>query len=146
MSLGGHERVAVDTSPLVYFLGDDPRRSAPVRALLDRAMRQRVSLVLSAISVLELLVKPLRERDDRGAQIIRTLVYDPLRFTIVDLAPEVAEIAASIRAETRLSVADAAVVASGLARGCTALLGNDAQFRRLGDRMEYVHLDDIAVP
>lgn len=142
--IGGHERILIDTAPLIYLLAADEPRGGYVRSVLEDAMRGRFNLWLSQITVAELLVRPLREGDEGAARAARSLVDDAARFSTVDVDRRVAEEAAGLRAATRLGLPDALVAASAVVAGCTALLGNDAGFHRLGERVAYLHLDDLA--
>lgn len=142
-ALAGHSRIAVDTAPLIYFLLADRHRAPVVRAFVEAAVKGRIEAVVSVVTELEILVAPLRERHPEALAQAERLFGGASPFSLVAVSREVARAAAVARAEHRLSLPDAVVAGTALASGCTALLGNDRAFRRLGDRVEYIHVDDL---
>lgn len=143
-ALAGHALVAVDTAPLIYFLGGYAPWDRPVERLLSVAAAGRIGLVVSVITEAELLVGALREGGDGPAAIARLL--DGPGLTVVPLSRPTAREAARLRSQIGLGLADAVVAATALGVGCTALVGNDRRFRRLEGRLAYVHLDDLVPP
>lgn len=140
--LAGHGRIAIDTAPLIYFVEGDQGRAPIVRELIAEGLRGGVSLVVSAVTEAELLVAPLRRRDSGMATVIGRLL-DGAGVSVAEVTRDIAQRAAAVRAEHRLRLMDALVVATALASRCTALLGNDEVFRRIGGALTYVHLDDL---
>jgi len=67
----GKGLVAVDTALFVYLIEEHPRFLAPVRALFARADRGEIEIVTSALTLLEVLVVPLRTNDQRLAARLR---------------------------------------------------------------------------
>ncbi|MCL6641173.1 MAG: PIN domain-containing protein, partial [Candidatus Rokubacteria bacterium] len=78
----------------------------------------------------------------QGATTVAQLLDGP-GIEVVPLSRPMAREAARLRARHGLGLADAVVAATALGAGCTALVGNDRAFRRLGDRLAYLHLDDL---
>lgn len=89
----------------------------------------------------EILVGPRRRGDSSGIRTASELLSESL--TVVAVSRPIAQEAAGLRADFGLSLADAIIVATALAEGCSSLLGNDRRFRRLEKRLTYVHLDDL---
>lgn len=138
----GHGRVALDTAPIVYFLGGYSPRDEVLAQLLELASARRIELVASVLTESELLVGALAAGRDREAAAIGELFDGPvLRAAPVSRA--VARTAADLRARLRLKLIDAVVAATALEEGCTALVGNDQDFRKLGATLTYVHVDDV---
>jgi predicted nucleic acid-binding protein len=100
--------------------------------------------VVSMISVMEVLVRPLRVGATGPYQhLIEFLSHFPnLRPMPVDLA--VAQEAASLRAAFRLSTADALIVATGIVAQVHHLVTNDADWSRklqpISGRIRVCHL------
>lgn len=140
-ALAGHSRIALDTAPLIYFLGGYGPRDAVVEEILVRASEGRIEVVVSVVTEAELLVGALGPRGGDATAIDRLL--DGPGIEVVPVTRSTARVAASLRARQRLRLADAVVAATALTAGCTALVGNDRAFRRLDDRLAYVHLDDL---
>ncbi|HEX9774639.1 MAG TPA: PIN domain-containing protein [Actinomycetota bacterium] len=142
-ALRDHERVALDTAPLIYFIEGIAGRWEPVRALLRDGAAKRVHLFTSVVTEAEMLVGPLRHGKREAAGVIRELFGSTGGPRLVDLTRSVAWKASELRAERGLTLPDAVVVASALDAECSALVGNDAAFRRVGDVIAYMHLDDF---
>src|SRR5205823_9905505 len=99
----------------------------------------------STISAAELLVRPVRTHVDEFTHMQAFLTSFPhLHVLPADLV--VAAQAANIRALTRLRLADAFVIATGLVSGCEAIVSNDEQWRRrmapLFSQFRWVYLGD----
>ena len=140
-ALRGHDRVAVDTAPLVYFLGGHAPRDALVDDLLARAAAGELEVVASVVTEAELLVGALRA-GSREAALVGQL-FDGPAVRVVPVSRQVARRAAELRAGHGLRMVDAVVAATALEEGCTALVGNDRASRRLVGQISYVHLDDL---
>ena len=98
--------------------------------------------ILSAVTELELLVRPIREKDEYELGQIRALLEgDGMR--VVDLDRTIARLAAEVRADSRLDLADAAIVATALATRCDAIVGNDARCAERVRYVPYVFLDAL---
>ncbi len=140
--LAGHQRVALDSSALLYFLYNDEQRAPMVRDLLDASAREQIQIVMSVLSVAEIRVRPLRAQSTDAVGRIDALIDGPFRLRVVGVDRSTAEDGARVRAEHGLGLVDAIVVATALRSDCTALVGNDADFRRARGQISYVHLDD----
>lgn len=141
-ALRGHERVAVDTGPLIYFLGGYAPRDSVADELLTLAAAGRIELVASVVTEAELLVGALKAERSREAAAIGQLFDGPvLRAAPVSRA--VARQASELRARHGLGMVDAIAVGTALEEECTALVANDEAFRRVGGRLAYLHLDDL---
>ncbi len=142
-ALDGHDRVAVDTAPLIYFLDGRAPRDSVVAELLVRASAGALEVVASVVTEAELLVGALRA-GPREAALVGQL-FDGPAVRPVPVSRQVARRAAELRAAHALRMVDALVAATALEEGCTALLGNDRAFRRLEGALTYLHLDDLVV-
>ena len=130
LSLPASGSVYVDTAPVIYAVerhADYAPLLLPLWAAMDA---QNIEIVTSELTLLETLVKPLRDGD--GA-----LAADYEKFltaTRVRLRPVTADIlrqAARIRADARLRTPDAIHAATASAAGCVQFLTNDDDYRKL---------------
>ncbi len=141
-ALAGHERVAVDTAPLVYFLGGYSPRDELVAELLELAASGSIELVASVLCEAELLVGALvADRPGEAAAIEQ--LFDGSLLRAAPVTRTVGRRAAELRARLGLRLVDAVVAATAAEEGCTALVANDGDFRRL-DTLAYIHLDDLS--
>mgnify|MGYP002638056705 CR=1 FL=1 len=139
-------RVALDTAPLIYFLTGDAKRAPIVREVLLAAARGEIDVVVSAVTEAELLVAPLRRLDPLSSCApVHDLLNGPPALDVQPVTRQIARRAAELRARWNLRLADALIAATAAETGCTTLLGNDLQFRRLEvEGLAYHHLDDLA--
>lgn len=142
-ALIGHEHLALDTSALHYFLAGDAARAPTVRAVLDAAAAGRQVITISVLTVAELRIHPLRAESEKALEAVSALVDDPTRLTVADIDRPLADEAARIRARYNLALVDAVIIATALATGCTAVVGNDSRWKRVRDEITYIHLDDV---
>jgi predicted nucleic acid-binding protein len=129
--LGDTERILLDTSTLIAYHNPHEQVYALARHMMGRVASDEDPLrgYYSTISAAELLVRPMRTHaaDVTHMQAFLTS-YPHLHVLPADLT--VAAQAANVRAITRLNLADAFIIASGLVYGCEAIVSNDEQWRR----------------
>ena len=142
-ALRGAARVGVDTAVWIYHLEDVRPYSELTLHLLSEAAAGAMKLVLSTISVAEILTGPWRAgHGDRAGPIEAALQALP-GIAAADITWSIARSAARIRGETNLPMPDALIIASALESGAQILVTNDADWspvRRLGSRI--LMLDD----
>ncbi len=123
------QRIFLDSNALIYWVEDVQPYSEILDPLLEAAERGEVSIVASALSLLEGLVGPLKRGDEETAGKFRKTIR---RSRGVDSRPityEVLERAASIRATTGLRTPDAIVVATCMLSACDTFVTNDARLK-----------------
>jgi predicted nucleic acid-binding protein len=136
-----HARIGLDTSAFIYHLDGDAMY-APLTSRLFNAVEQRQSsAVTSTISMLELLVRPLR---DDNVELVNAIYAIGARYpnlTWLAVTLPIAERAATLRARHRLHTPDAIQIASALEAGCGGFVTNDRMLSRVID-LEVFILDD----
>ena len=114
----------LDTSIVIGALNrDDALHEAASRAV--RAERDRHGLAISALTYAEALVGPLRA----GGRAVEVVERFAAQLRIVDLSPDIARLAAEIRAARGLRLPDAVIVATGLRLGADVILTADARWK-----------------
>ena len=141
LTLPTHGPVYLDANGFIYSV----ERVEPYRTLLEPMWQQaragEFSVASSDITVLETLVKPLREGDEIVEMLLRSM-FDAHEVSLISATRELWEDAAHIRANTGLKTPDALHAATALRAGCTAFFTNDTDFRRVED-LPVVLLDDL---
>ncbi len=135
-------RIGFDTNALIYFLeGRQPyyQYVAQVVAMLEDG---RARGYVSTIVEMELLVKPMRERDTVGLDRVELFLRGQINLSIRPVDRIVARRAADIRANIRLSPPDAIIVATALEERCDAIIGNDSIIASRATSIPYLYLDD----
>ena len=114
----------LDTSIVIGALNrHDALHEAASRAV--RAERERHALAISALTYAEILVGPLRA----GARAVAVVERFAAQVRIVDLSPDIARLAAELRAARGLKLPDAVIVATGLRLGADVIMTADARWK-----------------
>ena len=141
LTLPTHGSVYLDANGFIYSV----ERIEPYRTLLEPMWQQARSgefdVASSDITVLETLVRPLREGDEVVEMLLRSM-FDAQEVSLVPATRELWEDAARIRADTGLKTPDALHAATALRAGCALFVTNDTDFRRV-DGLPIVVLDDL---
>ena len=118
--------MAVDTALFIYLIEEHPRFLAPVRALFARADSGEIEIVTSALTLLELLMVPLRSKDQRLAAQYDALLIQSRGVRLVELSRDQLQTAARLRAQHgALRTSDALQLAAAISTGCESFVTND---------------------
>ncbi|MGH2746593.1 MAG: type II toxin-antitoxin system VapC family toxin [Actinomycetota bacterium] len=142
MELTGFRRVVLDTTACIYFLqgSASDRRHLLVEPVVRAGEAGDTELLLSTITVTELLTAPMRAGDRQAQARAHLFSYEICRPVPVDVTT--AEKAARIRARYGLRTPDAVICATGLTSQADAVIGNDARWKRV-EEISYLHLDEL---
>ncbi len=121
-------RVTVDTAPIIYVLEDHPEFAARYAPLFEGAESGNYELVISSVTLLEVLTGPLRTGDEKLADQYRKTLTTAPTLRVVALDSALAHRAARIRARSRLRLADAVQMATALESSSIALVTHDRDF------------------
>jgi PIN domain nuclease of toxin-antitoxin system len=129
-ALPGGDRLLLDASTLIaYFDGAEAVSPAAIWVVEAAVKSGRNPAIVSMVTVMELLVRPLRV----GARAPYTHVRDFLtQFPYLTLSPidfAMAQEAASVRASFHLGAADSLTIATGLVHQVGHLVTNDRKWR-----------------
>ena len=120
-------RILVDSAPIIYFLEDHAEFAARYAPIFEHAESQDYEIVISTVTLAEVLTGPLRAGNENLAEKYRAaLLASAGQF--VDLSPVIAVRAARIRARSRLRLPDAVQMATALETACTAFVTHDRDF------------------
>ena len=119
--------VGLDTTPVIYFIEERAPFLDVVEPFFEAMDRGEFSVVTSTVTLLEVLVHPLRRRDTRLARQYREILLGAKGLTIIPLSPEIAQEAARQRAERNLRTPDAIQIATAIKAGAAAFVTNDSR-------------------
>lgn len=133
--------VYLDTSPIIYS-GEEHEVYQPIlQDMWKNARAGKFRLATSALTLLELLVRPLRTGN---APLV--IHYEELLsnsdLRLVPITRDVLRTGAELRATQNLKTPDAIHAATAILTGCSHFVTNDPSFRRLAD-IEVVVLSDL---
>ena len=113
-----------------------------MREVLSYVNRGQISVVTSAVTLPEILMKPLQNNDTQLVNQYRMMFYHTQGVTITSISPRVGDIAANLRAQHNIRTPDALHLACGIDAGCDAFLTNDKGLRRVGS-IRVLVLDEL---
>lgn len=131
--------ISLDSSALIAFLANE----APVASLIAQVLESQANLVLSAIAVSEALVRTAATGDRALLETIVESLRTTARIRIVPFGELELIETATLRAQTRLKLPDAAIVATARIVEAVAILGNDRVWKSKSLGIQYIHLDDV---
>lgn len=141
-----HAVVALDTSPLIYFIESHARFAPVVRFLLvDELASGRLRCVTTVVTLAEVLVQPLAMGRKDLALRYQAFLEGSAGLDLLPIDGECARLAAEIRAETGFRLPDALQFAGALRAGAYCFVTNDLRLKAT-NRLRVVCLSEIAVP
>lgn len=121
--------VFVDTAPLIYFIeGNSPYQSV-LSHLFDFNDKGGFSFVTSSVTLLEVLVKPLRNGHITIAKQYKDILTTAPGIELFDVTSAIAEQAAQLRAKYNLRTPDAIQLATSIDCGADYFLTNDNRLK-----------------
>jgi predicted nucleic acid-binding protein len=139
--LEGHT-VALDTSPIISFISQETPYAELLQPLFVAIAKGKIHAVTSTVTLIEVLVRPLREHNAELAAQYQEILIHSANLTTFPLSPEIALEAAGLRATLNLRTPDAIQVATARVNGADTFITNDARLR-VPDGMTRIILDDL---
>lgn len=137
-----YKRVLADTSTIIYFLNGVSPYEDTLKSFFFLVEQGKVEMVLSLITEVELLVGPMKNKNEEAINLVRLFLS---RFPSIEVLPvsrEIGHRAARLRAENGLKLPDALIVATGIVSGCRAVIGNDRSWAGM-EALPFIRLDDF---
>jgi predicted nucleic acid-binding protein len=116
--------VGLDTAPLIYFIEENPTYIETVRFFFEAMDRGDFLVVTSAVTLLEVLVHPLRSNNKELATEYRDILLNS-KLTILEVSSSIAEQAAQLRADYNIRTPDAIQISAALSAGASHFFTND---------------------
>lgn len=120
--------VVIDTAPFIYVLEAHPQFCDQFTGLFKAADAGNLHIALSTITLAEVLTGPLKAGQTALAKRYEKALS---QYTLVSVSPQVAALAAQLRAQYRLRLPDAIQLATALDIGATAFVTHDRDFSRV---------------
>jgi predicted nucleic acid-binding protein len=134
--------VFIDTAPLIFFIEKNPKYSAivkPVVALIDSGQAKGVT---STITLLEVLVLPLREGNKKLADAYRSILLSSKNLETCEISNAISEKAAALRAKYGFKTPDSIQLATAIMRRADYFLTNDLALKQVKE-IKVVVLEDF---
>lgn len=126
-----HKIVFLDTAPLIYFMEGHSQYQPVLEQIFKLNDEGHFQFITSCITLLEVLVKPLKEKKHKTANQYRQILSSAAGLEIVDISTTISIRAASYRADFNLRTPDAIQIATAVEQKADFFLTNDAQLKTL---------------
>ncbi len=126
-AFAGAKRVALDTGVLIYHFQNVAPYATLTTSLLTHVAVRALPLILSTITVSEVLVGVLKS--GLPASWLEAAVAGLPHVVVADVTWSVARTGAELRARTNLPVPDALILASAIEHQADLVVTNDAAWR-----------------
>ena len=123
--------VGLDSAPLIYFIEQNPTYLEMMRIFFRALNQGEFRVVTSVVTLPEVLVYPLRQGNTTLAQQYRDILFNAEGLTTIQISPDIAEVAAQLRAVHNLRTPDAIQMATAIREGASFFLTNDARLPSL---------------
>ena len=134
--------VGLDTAPLIYYIEEHPQYLSAVDPFFDAMDRGEFTIITSTVTLLEVLVQPLRANAANLIAEYRNILLGAPNLMTFELSPAIAEIAARLRADSRLRTPDAIQIATAIHGGASFFLTNDTRLPNI-PHLKMLALDDL---
>lgn len=138
-------RVHIDSMTIIYFIERNPTYRPVVRPLFELLDSQQLMGLSSYVTLLEVMVRPIRERRPDLARAYRDTLVESRGFALFPVDRTIAENGAEIRATYGFRTPDSIQLATALRHGAEAFVTNDSKLKRF-DRLQVLVLDDFRAP
>jgi predicted nucleic acid-binding protein len=139
--LEGHT-IALDTSPLISFIAQEAPYADLLQPLFTAISQGKIQAVTSTVTLIEVLVRPLREKNSELAAQYQDILTHSANLTMYPLSEEIARAAAELRATLNLRTPDAIQVATARVSGADTFITNDVKLR-VPERLTRLILDEL---
>ena len=141
LNLPFNAKVYVDTAILIYSVEANPDYRELLRPLWLKLKASELEVISSELSLMEVLIVPLRHQDTVLVQDYEQLMLGG-DMQLIPLSQTILREAARLRATTNLRTPDALHAATAMNAGCTLFLTNDKEFRRI-THLSVVIIQDV---
>jgi predicted nucleic acid-binding protein len=117
--------VGLDTAPIIYYIERHPLYIETLRSFFQAVNKGECALVTSVMSLLEVLVIPIRLGNTDLARQYQDILFKTKGLTTMSISPNIAEEAAKLRASYNIRTPDAIQMAIATFARAEFFLTND---------------------
>ena len=133
--------IGLDTAPLIYFIEENPKYLEAVKIFFEGMERGDFMVVTSTVTLIEVLVHPLRSNKNELAIEYRDILLNSKLITL-EVSNDIAEKAALLRAIYNIRTPDAIQISAAQKMGATSFLTNDIRLPEI-PTMQILTLDAL---
>jgi len=127
------QKICIDTAPVIYFIEQHTKYQNMIRPVFEEIASGNIEAITSTITLLEVLVHPLRTGDEALAGKYRDILLSSKGLTTFEISHEVSEMASKLRAKYSIRTPDAIQIAVGNLNHATKFLTNDPDLKKVSD-------------
>lgn len=136
VDLRNYNCISLDSAPFIYFIEEDPKYISVVEQIFSEISYGNIAGVSSYLSLLEVLIKPIKEGARDIATQYRDLMLNNAFLKLLPLDDKVAETAAELRAKYdgngfKLKTPDAIQIATAILSEADIFLTNDSRLKNV---------------
>lgn len=135
------KRVFIDTAPIIYLIEDHPTYCKIMIEIMQAVDIGKTSLFTSTLSLMEVLVQPLRLNRLDLADKYREILSTSNSITMLDMNVDIASEAAAIRSKYNFKTPDSIQLASAINCFSDYFLTNDKQLKH--DELSVITIDSL---
>jgi len=136
------QTISLDSAPLIYYIEEHPDYGKVLDPFFEAVAGGDISLVTSTVTLLEVLVQPLRKGDEALAHSYNDILLSSPNITTLPVTPTTAQLAAELRAEGKLKTPDSIHLATAINHNATTFLTNDRDFGEI-DSLQVLRVSDL---
>jgi len=137
-----NKNIFIDTAPLIHYIEDNELYSSVLDELFEQNLEMKVQLTTSTITLLEVLVLPLKTNNFDLVEKYKSLLCQSDTFEIWNIDMEIAEKAAELRAKYQLKTPDAIQISTAICRFSDYFLTNDKRLKIVSE-LNVLILDEL---
>ncbi|MEK6682777.1 MAG: PIN domain-containing protein [Nitrospirota bacterium] len=124
-------KVCIDTSPFIYFIERHEKYFKLLKTLFTEIHSGNIEAITSTITLLEVLVHPLRANNKSLAERYREILLYSEGLTTFEVFNEISEKASELRAKYSIKTPDAIQIATAIFYGANGFLTNDPVLKKV---------------
>ncbi len=134
------KRIGLDTNILIYYIEEHPVYLEKIEPIIDRIATGKAIGITSYVTLLELLVKPIKDKRFDLVEQYKKIVLNTLDMVAVE--ESICLKAAEFRAKYGIRTPDAIQLASVISKNGEVFITNDEKLRSV-DEIEVLTLIDL---
>lgn len=125
--------VFLDTAPLIYFIEKNSRYLDVIKPVIELIVSQQAIGMTSTITLLEVLVLPLREGNKKLAEKYKNILLSSNDLETCEISNVISERAAIIRAKYGFKTPDSLQLATAIVKKADYFLTNDIALKQMNE-------------
>ena len=125
--------IFLDTVPLIYFIEGSSPYQDKLKKVFEDNDKGNFTFITSSITLLEVLVKPLRDGQSALANKYKNILTKAAGIEVFDITIDLASKAAELRAKYNLRTPDAIQLATAIDNKAAFFLTNDLRLKSVSE-------------